>query len=135
MNSDSFLQGKSWKITELLRITTFRKKVHCMMKLPKELQEKLVAAETDVQACKILVENGVDPEEFEKTLPDSFLEQVNGGFVLDGIIVCCPICENSEPSEIAYERFASLFSDGKKFRCRRCDCSFMVYNNGMIKPC
>lgn len=51
-----------------------------MMKLSKELQEKLSAAETDVQACKILAENGVDPEAFEKTLPDSFLEQVNGGY-------------------------------------------------------
>jgi hypothetical protein len=33
-----------------------------MMKLSKELQEKLSAAETDVQACKILAQNGVDPE-------------------------------------------------------------------------
>ena len=43
-----------------------------MMNLPKELLDKLETAESDVQACKMLADNGINPEEFEKTIPDNF---------------------------------------------------------------
>ena len=37
-----------------------------MMNLPKKLLDKLETAESDVQACKMLADNGINPEEFEK---------------------------------------------------------------------
>ena len=98
-----------------------------MMKLSKELQEKLSAAETDVQACKILADNGVDPEAFEKTLPDSYLEQVSGGYKYRDIEIRCPMCGNSEEEQISYQAFASMFCPGeRKFRCCKCSTYWKV---------
>ena len=106
-----------------------------MMKLSKELQEKLSAAETDVQACKILADNGVDPEAFEKTLPDSFLDQVNGGYESMGLSIKCPNpnCLNADKDQISRQFFASMFCDSAtKFRCCKCNTYFKVSSTGSI---
>ena len=104
-----------------------------MMALPKELLEKLETAESDVQACKLLSDNGVDPEEFEKTLPDDYLEQVNGGYKSLEIDIHCPNCGNGERDEISRQFWASMFTDSAtKYRCRKCDCYFKVSSNGAI---
>ena len=49
-----------------------------MIKISKELEEKLINTASNVDACKLLAENGIDPEEYEKSLPDSFMDKVNG---------------------------------------------------------
>ena len=104
-----------------------------MMALPKELLEKLETAKSDVEACKLLSDNGVDPEEFEKTLPDGYLEQVNGGYKSLEIDIHCPNCGNGERDEISRQFWASMFTDSAtKYRCRKCDCYFKVSSNGVI---
>lgn len=105
-----------------------------MMQLPKELLKKLEVAESDVQACKILADNGIDPEEFEKTLPDHFLEEVNGGYKRGTVEIHCPDCGNGDSDEISRQFWASMFTDSAtKYRCRKCDCYFKVDSYGTIR--
>ncbi len=105
-----------------------------MMKLPEELLAKLKEAESDNDACRILAENNVDPEEFEKTLPDSFTEMVNGGYDSLGIDIHCPNCKNGDKELISRQFWASLFADSAtKYRCRHCGTYFLVTGYGHIE--
>ena len=104
-----------------------------MMNLPKELLTKLESAESDVQVCKILADNGIDPEEFERSLPDNYLEEVNGGYKSLDIDIHCPDCGNGERDEISRQFWASMFTDSAtKYRCRKCNCYFKVSSYGVI---
>lgn len=102
-----------------------------MMKLPERLLEKLKEAEGDVALCSLLAENGVDPEEFEKSLPEDVLEQVQGGTdetrkLTDCI---CPNCGNADRDELSRQFWLSwlIIPDGcSAYRCRKCDTYFRV---------
>ena len=50
-----------------------------MLKLSKELREKLERANGDAEFRRILADNGVDPKVFERSLTDEELEQASGG--------------------------------------------------------
>ena len=94
-----------------------------MIKISKELEEKLINTASDVDACKLLADNGIDPEEYEKSLPDSFLNKVNGGYKsLGGTTIKCPWCQNDDEKEISYQIWASMWTDGvSKYRCCKCE--------------
>ena len=100
-----------------------------MMELPENVLEKLKDAEGDVAVCKILAESGIDPEEFEKTLPASVLEQVNGGAPAStgSPTVVCPLCGNDNPNEISKQTLASILichTGMFQYRCCKCDYYF-----------
>lgn len=104
-----------------------------MMNLPKELLDKLETAKSDVQACKMLADNGIDPEEFEKTIPSDFLNQVNGGYDSFGIDIHCPNCNVGDKDLISRQFWASMFTDSAtKYRCRKCNTYFKVSSYGVI---
>ena len=95
----------------------------------------MINTSSDVGVCKLLAENGIDLEEFEKTLPDSFLNQVNGGYKdAFGSHIYCPWCNNEDSDEISRQFFASLFTDGAvKYRCCKCDKYFKVSAYGVSR--
>ncbi len=104
-----------------------------MMTLPEELRKKLKEAQSDMEACKLLADNGIDPEKFEQSLPDGYLENVSGGYDSFGIEIRCPECKTADKDRISRQFWASMFADSAtKYRCRECGCYFMVKSNGSI---
>ena len=106
-----------------------------MIKISKELEEKLVNTASNVGVCKLLAENGIDPEEYEKSLPDSFMDKVNGGYKsFGGTTIKCPWCQNEDEDEISYQIWASMWTDGaSKYRCCKCEGYFKVGPYGTSK--
>lgn len=107
-----------------------------MMDLSKEMKEKLSEAKSDVDACKMLADNGIDVEEFEKSLSESELETIKGGYTpaFSDFEIECPNCHNGEKEMISRQFWASMFCDSAtKYRCRNCNTCFKVYNNGSIQ--
>ena len=105
-----------------------------MKKISKELEEKLINTPSNVGVCKLLAENGIDPEEYERSLPDSFMDKVNGGYKSFGSTIECPWCENEDKDEISYQIWASMWTDGaSKYRCRKCNRYFKVGPYGTSK--
>ena len=51
-----------------------------MIKISDELKEKLKTCKSDVEIAKMLADNGVDVEEFQKSLPDEILSKIDGGY-------------------------------------------------------
>ncbi len=47
-----------------------REKEEKMINLSDELKEKIADCKSDVEVAKMLSDNGIDMEEFEKTLPE-----------------------------------------------------------------
>ena len=93
-----------------------------MLKLSKELLEKLDRAKGDAEFCKTLADNGVDPEAFEKSLTDEEPERASGGFKnADGHKVKCPWCGEDGEDMISYQFWATLNSTTIKYRCRSCN--------------
>ncbi len=105
-----------------------------MMKLPIELLAELEKANSDVQACKLLADNGIDPEQFEQTLPDSFLELISSGYAgTSDFKIYCPICGNANTDDLSRQSWASMFTDNAvKYRCRKCSGFFRVTMHGSV---
>ena len=96
-----------------------------MIKISDELKEKLKTCKSDVEIAKMLADNGVDVEEFQKSLPDEILSKIGGGYEdISGDIIYCPWCKNKESKEISSQILASLFNQEYIYRCRKCDCYF-----------
>ena len=107
-----------------------------MINISDELREKLKTCKSDVEACKMLADNGVDVEEFQKSLPDEVLNKVGGGYKdIIGDTVYCPWCKESEYDSISYQCIASLFSNIDTYRCRTCGKFFEKdwYDDGSIE--
>lgn len=69
----------------------------------------------------MLADNGIDVEEFEKSLPDDVLKKVGGGYEdIIGDSVHCPWCKENRYDEISYQCISSLFSRIDTYRCRSC---------------
>ncbi|MBR3266001.1 MAG: hypothetical protein IKI61_08620 [Erysipelotrichaceae bacterium] len=52
----------------------------------------------------MLADNGIDVEEFEKSLPDDVLKKVDGGYEdIIGDSVHCPWCKENRYDEISYQ--------------------------------
>ncbi|MBR1829759.1 MAG: hypothetical protein IJ781_09695 [Atopobiaceae bacterium] len=94
--------------------------------LSPELKEKLQEARSDAEACEILVDGGVDVEELERQLSDQELESVSGGWRIGGADVCCVYCGNRDENRTSYQRWASLWIKGYKYRCLECNHYFRI---------
>ena len=105
-----------------------------MMKLSDAIVDKLKGVKSDVEVCQILADNGVNVEEFEKTLSDEELTQVGGGFPKGKVDVHCtnPECGESASENISNQFFASLFTDAYHYRCRTCGHYFGLSSFGTL---
>ena len=103
-----------------------------MVGIPVEVQGKIRAARSDAEARRILAENGIDAEKLEKKiaaagvnpitlskLPDEALDKVAGGFEVRGAEIRCE-CGNDNREDFSYQFWASSFSAGEKYRCKKC---------------
>ena len=99
--------------------------------LAPELKEKLTEARSDSDACKILVDGGVDAEEFERQLSDKELESISGGWMIGGTDVCCVNCGNRDEKRVSKQYLASLFSSSTKYRCMECNHYFRIEKSGL----
>ena len=69
----------------------------------------------------MLADNGIDVEEFEKSLPDDVLKKVGGGYEdIIGDSVHCPWCKENRYDEISYQCISSLLNRIDSYRCRSC---------------
>ena len=107
-----------------------------MMRLSDAIADKLKGVRSDVEVCKILADNGVNVEEFEKTLSEEELAQVGGGFQKGVAEVHCtnPNCLEAASENISYQFFASLFTDAYYYRCRTCGTYFQMSKFGSLSP-
>lgn len=103
-----------------------------MMELHAELREKLRNVKSDVEACKMLADSGINVEEFEKSLSPDELAGVNVGFTSGKAEVYCPECKEAESDNISCQFWASLFTDAWKYRCRTCGTYFDLTRYGSI---
>lgn len=110
-----------------------REKEEKMINLSDELKEKIADCKSDVEVAKMLSDNGIDVEEFEKTLPEEVLNKIGGGYTdfLD-VDVYCPHCHNENKDDISYQVLASLSSLRSKYRCRKCGGFFAKTDSGHI---
>ena len=107
-----------------------RKQEKAVLKLSKELREKLERANGDAEFRRILADNGVDPKTFERSLTDEELEQASGGFKnADGHKVKCPWCGEDREDQISYQFWATLGSSTIKYRCRSCNKYMRMYGS------
>ncbi|MCR5095478.1 MAG: hypothetical protein K6A70_01905 [Erysipelotrichaceae bacterium] len=105
-----------------------------MINLSDELKEKLDACKSDVEVAKMLSDNGIDMEEFEKTLPKEVLNKIGGGYTdFMDVDVYCPHCHNEDKEEISYQVLASLGSLRSKYRCCKCGGYFAKTDTGQMK--
>ena len=105
--------------------------------IPIELKEKLNTAKSDMEACKLLAENGIDVEKIEKMIADSGFDQIRIGMQLPddsltgiaggfqegrlGEVKCT--CGNSNRDNFSRQFWASLASRRftSIYRCICCD--------------
>lgn len=91
------------------------------MNISDELREKLKDCRSDVEVAKILADNGVDVEEFQKSLPDEVLEKIGGGFKdIFGHKIVCAWCGEELSDNISYQVVASFLNNVDFYRCRKC---------------
>ena len=98
-----------------------------------ELREKLKTCKSDVEVAKMLADNGVDVEEFQKSLPDEVLNRIGGGYKdVFGDTISCPWCNESESGNISYQVTASFLCSIDYYRCRSCNNYFrrVSYDDG-----
>ena len=93
--------------------------------IPPDVKEKLRTARGNVEACRILAENGINVETIEKKIanagfdqikiglqevPDDALEKIAGGFqIRDGEVVCR--CGNADERLFSYQFWRSLIAE------------------------
>lgn len=93
-----------------------------MFKFTDELNEKLKNCKNDVEFAKTLADNGVNVEEFERSLPDEVLSKIGGGFEnYNGDRVYCPWCKNEDKDELSYQVLVSTYHCEDIYRCRKCN--------------
>ncbi|MBR0418841.1 MAG: hypothetical protein IJI66_06705 [Erysipelotrichaceae bacterium] len=93
-----------------------------MIQISDEPREKLKTCKSDVEVAKMLADNGVDVEEFQKSLPDEVLNRIGGGYKdVFGDTICCPWCNESESGNISYQVTASFLCAIDYYRCRSCN--------------
>ena len=99
-----------------------------------ELRERLQKAPSDMEACRILAEGGIDLEEMERALSDDELEGVSGGWMDGGNDLCCYHCGNRDRNMVSRQFWASLFASSTKYRCKVCNGYFTVDSIGTVHP-
>ena len=123
-----FLQISSLEIK--VKINYFMDKDWTMIIRP---QEKLWKVRSDVEACQLLAENGVDVESIERkirdayqgigsnilTLSDRELDRISGGVVERKSSVWCE-CSNDDEEEFSYQFWVSQLIEGRAYRCKKC---------------
>lgn len=106
-----------------------------MINLSDELKAKLSECKSDVETAKMLADNGIDVEEFEKQLPEDVLKAIGGGYDdMLGVEVYCPHCGNKDEDEISFQVIASFTSFRSKYRCRKCGGFFRKDDTGHMMP-
>ena len=106
-----------------------------MINISDELKEKLANCNSDVEFAKTLADNGIDVEEYQKTLPEEVLDKIGGGYEdLLNVDVYCPHCNNGDSDQISYQILASLTSLRSKYRCRKCGGFFRKDDTGHMIP-
>ncbi len=115
--------------------------------LSADVKEKLSKANTDVEVCKILSDNGIDVEKIEKeikrlvpnfnkdylALNDGDLAKISGGFKnkFSETDVHCT-CGASNRKQFSYQFFASNFHDDDEvfdiYRCKECGNKILITN-------
>jgi predicted RNA-binding Zn-ribbon protein involved in translation (DUF1610 family) len=104
-----------------------------MQKLPNELLDKLQDARSDMEACKMLADNGVNVEEFEKSVSNEELNKIAGGWQCFGYEFKCPNCGEADRDNISRQFWASMFMDSAtKYRCRTCNHYFKISTYGTV---
>lgn len=89
---------------------------------------------TDVEACKILADKGIDVEKLQKELPDEFLSQIGGAYVdWCGVEIHCPTCGNADKNELSFQVIATLYAFKTIYRCRKCGNLLSVDIDGFIE--
>ena len=107
-----------------------------MINISDELREKLKTCKSDVETCKMLADNGIDVEEFQKSLSDDVLKKVGGGYTdIIGDTVYCPWCNESRSENISYQCITSIINKTDTYRCRTCKKFFdkEFYDDGTIE--
>lgn len=117
--------------------------------IPAEVREKLSKAESDVQVCQILADNGINLEKMEHTiesfgfdlkkiglqLPDQYLGAVAGGFHDDDydFDVACT-CGNNDKNNFSRQFWASLLCGPKSiYRCKNCSKYIHIWAHNHIQ--
>lgn len=108
--------------------------INAVKELSDEVKEKLNEAKSDSEACRIIIEAGVDVEPVEKELRDESLNNIFGGWdSLDGRDYHCPNCGNNNRDKVSYQFWASMFMDStSKYRCELCNHYFKINSYGSI---
>ncbi len=118
-------------------------------KIPSEVKQKLATAKSDIEACRILVENNINVEEIEKKivdaglnlkriglqLSDDLMDKINGGYVdkdFSSDVKC--ECGNANRDDFSKQIFASLLASNAKafYRCKKCNKYVIILNDGRI---
>lgn len=127
--------------------------------IPADVMEKLKTAKGDVDFCRILAENGIDVENFEKQVKESGVDFGQIGVVMDSdelaqvaggwtkeissgsyyVEYKCPYCGNGDRDRHSYQFWASLGSElwalgnggGDIYRCKNCG-HYWEMRHGMI---
>ena len=113
--------------------------------IPENVRGKLADVKSDVEACKLLAENGVDLDAIEKKIKDAYakmkinvlelsdteLDTIVGGFDNDKYDdIHCWKCGASERDDFSYQFWASSFlAEGRIYRCRKCDLYYHFIND------
>ncbi len=91
-----------------------------MINISDELNEKLKTCRSDVESCRMLADNGIDVEEYQKALPDEVLKKINAGYEdMIGDTVFCPWCKETASDKISYQTLISLRYNNDTYRCRK----------------
>ena len=112
-----------------------------MIELPKEVMEQLRNAENNKEACRILSDNGYDPESVKQSLADEYLQNIDGGAAGGSnerrIDYICPHCKNEDKETFSCQFFKSFFSAyNMVYRCRKCNKYFQIdMHTGKSSPC
>ena len=105
--------------------------------IPEDLKDKLNLAKSDMEACKILAEHGVDLAKIEKKIADAGFNQlkiglqlkddsladINGGFKEDNRYDVVCECGNGNEDDFSRQFWASLVSNRFRsiYRCKKCN--------------
>lgn len=104
--------------------------------IPEEVRTRLASVKSDVDACRLLAENGINIEEVENRIKDAYagvgkdllsltdreLENVSGGFQDNDFgFIWCSNCTNNNRDDFSYQFWVSqLMPEGCAYRCKKC---------------
>ena len=111
--------------------------------IPESVRAQLTSVRGNVEACKLLAENGVDVEKLEKKIKDAYagvkkdllslsereLANISGGVDDRRYNTVSCECGNSNEDDFSYQFFVSQLMSGRAYRCKRCGNYVLIRND------